>query len=86
MLGFHSVTRQWRELKKSVMKGETVESVKSARIPLHRDDTQFRIAKKYIGNFASRLQNFQPVDNKDSKDENKSEVVVPFETISDFYK
>lgn len=86
LLGLDSPTRQWRDIKTSIMKGENAESVKSAKAPHKCSASTLRFAKHYISEFANRHKNYQPVDNKDKLDENKSEVIVPFESISEFHK
>lgn len=86
LLGLDGPTRQWREIKASVMKGEDASSVKSSRASKTHSCNMFQLSKHYISEFADRHKNYQPVDNKDSKDENKFEVIVPFESISEFHK
>lgn len=86
LLGFELPTRQWRELKTSIMKGEDSSNVKGSKAPHIRQANMFQVAKLYIIDFAERHKNFQPVDNNDSKDENKSEVIIPFESVREFHK
>lgn len=86
LLGLDGPTRQWRETKTSVLSGQDTASVKSARSFKNHSCDMFRVAQLYITTFADKHKNYQPVDNKDSRDVNKSEVIVPFESTNSFHK
>lgn len=85
LLGFEHPTRQWREMRLSVMKDVDMSSVQSSKQPAIRQANMFQVAKLYITDFAERHKNYQPVDNQDSEDENKFEVIIPFESVREFH-
>ena len=85
LLGFDTATKQWKEIKESVMRDEDVECIKIAKQPLNRYGIQFNLAKTYIEKFAFK-QNFNPKDTKNKKDIEKSEVVISFESAKEFHK
>ena len=86
LLGFDGPTRQWRETKTSVLNGEDATTLKSAKAPKTHSGDKLRVAKQYITAFADKHKNYQPVDNKNSTDVNKSEVIIPFESTQSFHR
>lgn len=86
LLGFDSTTKQWREAKSMLTNDVDFDIVKTAKQPKISANEKLNLAKAYILNFKEKHQNYMPVDTKDSKDTERSEVVVPFESIVEFHK
>ena len=75
-------SRQWRYVKKCVQDGLD-KNHKDLKVPKKSNDEKLRDTKIFIMNYRDRLKNYSP--DGQSEDLSDNEVVIPFETVTQFY-
>lgn len=88
LLSIEPDNRHWKTAKANRRKGIEWSSTldfmtKPKRL---RGQEKLRQCKSYIIQFRNHIKNFNPRDSKNSKNENKDEVVLPFESAIQFYR
>lgn len=82
----NGATRQWRNAKSAAIKRHVVGNNAIAKQPPKVAKTQFDLAVEYISAFSTNLANYRPVDSKHCDDLEESEVIIPFESIVEFFR
>lgn len=86
LLGLNGGSRQWRNAKEAAKNGEVLD-ISIAKQPKKTEAAKLSIATDFISNFALKVcQNFRPVDTKNGSDLKASEVIIPFESVVQFYR
>ena len=87
LLSIESNSRQWKTYKANRRNGIEFSSIDFMAKPKKPHENEIkRQCKSYIIQFRNHIKNFNPRDSKNSKNENKDEVVLPFESAVQFYR
>lgn len=86
LLSIPSRSRQWEKMKEYRRKNLTEDCIRQLK-PIKLSSAQKSLqCKRWVTEFRNVIGNYSPRDNRNPTDINNDEIILPFDSIPQFYK